>query len=103
MTKNQFFYQRREQIPPSEGETEIKFRNFRDSFNVDMIIRSLELDNGRVLVLLNDIHERPQEIPIKSNKGTITGYKRERNVFQTEITLENSEDVERFYKLTTIE
>lgn len=103
MSKNQFFFVRKEQISPSEGEIEIKFKEYRDSFNVNKIIRSLSLMDGRVLVLLDDFNERFQDVSMKNSKGVITAYKREKGMFQTEIYLTEKEDVERFYKLTDIQ
>lgn len=95
MEKNQFFYTRTEQ----KGEETV---SVRDSFNVNLVIRSLTMDDGRVLVLLNDIHERSVEVPdvdVKTNK--VKGYKRERNVYQSEIYL-SKEDGEQFYNVTKI-
>jgi hypothetical protein len=89
---NQFFYTR------IEGE-----KTYRDSFNIDTVIRSVQLEDDKVLVLLSDLHERTQQVPeidIKTNK--VKGYRRERNTFQSEITL-SKEDGERFYKLLNIE
>jgi hypothetical protein len=61
-----------------------------------MVSRSIEKEDGSLLVLLNDIHERPidiQDVDPKTNK--VKGIKRQRDVFQTEITLEG-EDVVKF-------
>jgi hypothetical protein len=89
---NQFFYTR------IEGE-----KTYRDSFHIDAVIRSVQLEDDKVLVLLSDLHERTQQVPeidIKTNK--LKGYRRERNTYQSEITL-SKEDGERFYKLLNIE
>jgi hypothetical protein len=89
---NQFFYTR------VEGE-----KTYRDSFNIDTVIRSVQLEDDKVLVLLSDLHERTQQVPdidVKTNK--VKGYRRERNTYQSEITL-SKEDGERFYKLLNIE
>jgi hypothetical protein len=75
---------------------------FRDSFNINLVIRTVAIEDGRLLVLLNDIHERAQEIPevdVRTNK--VKGVKRQRNTFQSEIYLE-PEDVERFYAATNL-
>jgi iron only hydrogenase large subunit-like protein len=85
---SQFFYSRK------DGEV---IRT--DSFNTNMVIRSVEMEDGSLLVLLNDIHERSrdiQDIDIKTNK--VKGVKRQRDVFQTEITLEG-DDVVKFRAL----
>ena len=89
---NQFFYTR------TEGD-----KTFRDSFNINKVIRSVSMENGELLVLLDDLHERSQEVPdidLRTNK--MKGTKRQRNTFQREITL-SVDDAERFYKQTNIE
>jgi hypothetical protein len=90
--KNQFFYTR------VEGE-----KTLRDSFNVNKAVRSLELEDGRTLVLLDDLHERSQEVPdidLKTNK--MKGVKRQRDTFQSEIYL-SAEDAARFRKLIELQ
>ena len=97
--KNQFFYTRKELVSGTPENP--VFKEFRDSFNVNTVIRSITIEDGRVLVLLNDIHERPQEVPMYNKKKELTGYKRERGVFQSELYL-TPEDGIRFMKLTAI-
>lgn len=100
---NQFFYTRKQPIPPVEGETEVKYQEFLDSFNVDMVIRSMALDDGRRLILLHDIHERTTEVPdINPKTNRQVGIKKVRGTFQSEIYLE-IDDAARFYKLFYIE
>lgn len=91
----QFFYTRKELVSGTPENP--VFKEFRDSFNVRKVIRTLGMDDGRLLVLLDDIHQRAQEVPVHNKQGKITSYKRETNVFQSEIYLE-VEDVERFYE-----
>lgn len=89
--KNQFFYTR------TEGE-----KSFKDSFNVNKVVRSLTLEDGNTLVLLDDLHERSQDVPdidLKTNK--MKGTRRERNTFQSEIYL-NAEDTARFEQSTSL-
>lgn len=89
--KNQFFYTR------TEGE-----KTFKDSFNINKVVRSLTLEDGNTLVLLDDLHERSQDVPdidIKTNK--MKGTRRERNTFQSEIYL-NAEDAARFEQSTSL-
>lgn len=90
---NQFFYTRKDESG----------KEMRDSFNLNKVIRTLSNEDGTVLVLLDDLHERVQEIPeidIRTNK--MKGVKRQRNTFQSEISL-SKEDGERFYKLTNLQ
>lgn len=89
--KNQFFYTR------VDGE-----KSFRDSFNITKVIRSVTMEDGRTLVLLDDIHERSQEVPdidLKTNK--MKGTKRQRDTYQTEIYL-SPEDAVRFEQVTSL-
>ena len=102
--KNQFFYTRTEPIEPKASdpaEAPLQFKDFTDSFNINKVIRSLTGEDGRVLVLLDDLHERSIDVPIKSRKGVVTGLKKERNTYQSEIYL-SKEDGERFKKLTEL-
>lgn len=70
---------------------------YTDSFNLNKVIRSIQMDDNKVLVLIDDIHERPEDVPEVKN-GKMVGQKRVRNVFQTEINLFD-EDVTRFNNL----
>lgn len=98
--KNQFFYTRKE-LKSGTPENPV-YNEFRDSFNMNKVIRTVAIEDGRVLVLLDDLHERAQEVPdvdIRTNK--VKGVKRQKNTFQSEIYLE-PEDAQRFYELTSI-
>ena len=91
--KNQFFYTRK-------GEDE---KEFRDSFNVNKVIRSVTHIDGTVIVILDDFNERVTQQPdidLRTNK--MKGYKNVRETVQSEIHL-SAEDGERFYKLLNIE
>ena len=97
---NQFFYTRKDITGGTPEAPE--FKTYTDSFNVEKVIRSLSIEDGRTLVLLDDLHERVQETPdidVRTNK--IKGVKRERNIFQSEIYLDDA-DASRFYMLTSI-
>lgn len=98
--RNQFFYTRKE-LKSGTPENPV-YNEFRDSFNMDKVIRSVAIEDGRTLVLLDDLHERAQEVPdvdIRTNK--VKGVKRQRSTFQSEIYLE-PQDAQRFYELTSI-
>lgn len=99
--REQFFYKRKVQIPPKEGETETQYVEYTDSFQIDKVIRSMELEDGSRLILLDDIHERVQDAPIISNKGRTTGYKKERGTFQSELYLDK-DDSQRFITTTQV-
>jgi hypothetical protein len=97
---NQFFYTRKELVSGTPENPE--FKEYRDSFNVNTVIRSITMEDGRVLVLLNDLHERAENVPdVDPKTGKPRGVKRVKNVFQSEIYLDPA-DAERFLKLTSI-
>lgn len=98
--KNQFFYTRKE-LKSGTPENPV-YNTFRDSFNINLVIRTISIEDGRLLVLLNDLHERAQEVPdIDPRTNKVKGVKRQKNTFQSEIYLE-PEDVERFYATTNL-
>ena len=59
--KNQFFYTRKE-LKSGTPENPV-YNEFRDSFNINKVIRSVAIEDGRVMILLDDLHERAQEVP----------------------------------------
>lgn len=94
---NQFFYTRKEVVGGTKEAPEFKL--YKDSFNLNSVIRSIAMEDGRRLVLLNDIHERSTTVPdVDPKTNKMKGYKRERNTYQSEIYLE-PEDSDRFIKL----
>jgi len=98
--KNQFFYKRAVTIPGEEGKpvTEI---TVDDSFNVDMILRSFQGQDKLTVVVLDDLHDRIDEVPVHNKQGKITGVKNKTVVYQSEIRL-NAKDTKRFKLLTEI-
>lgn len=86
---NQFFYTRK------VGDS-----SFKDSFNINMVIRSYEYEKDKLFVLLSDGHEESREVPDMSNTGKQKGTKRERQWIASEIYLEG-EDVVRFRRVLT--
>lgn len=88
---NQFFYTRK------DGDKE-----YTDSFNVNKVIRTVQMDEGDLLVLLDDIHERAVETPnINPKTNKMVGITRKRDVYQSEIHL-HGEDIVNFKKATNI-
>lgn len=86
-----------------EGYTKIVL----DSFNMDCVIRSITTDDGKLLVLLDDLHERYETkpkvhpktgTPKFDRKGAMI-FERIKETFQSEIYL-SKEEGEQFYKLT---
>jgi hypothetical protein len=86
---NLFFYTRKTE----DGKI------FTDSFNLDKVIRSVQVDDNKVLVLLDDAHDRSEDVPdIDPKTGKQRGIKRQRNTYSTEISLFD-EDITRFNSL----
>lgn len=101
--RNQFIYTESVTIPPKGGDAagaEPKIIEKKNSFNVDMVIRSITMDDGGLLILMDDLHERFQDVPSINRNGKKT-VKRERDTFQSEIRL-SVEDAERFFTITDI-
>jgi hypothetical protein len=97
---NQFFYTRKELVSGTPENPE--FKEFRDSFNINKVVRTITMNDGRTLVLLDDLHERAQEVPdIDPKTNKMRGQKRVKDTFQSEIYLDPT-DGERFLKLTSI-
>lgn len=97
--RNQFFYT--ETITSNDEEGNPVVSQKRNSFNLDLVIRTITLDDDGLLVLLNDLHERTDTIPQRNKSGKVSFIK-ERNTFQSEIRL-SKDDSDRFYNLTNIE
>ena len=94
----QFFYTRRQPVAPKEGSTEVTFKEYTDSFNIDLVIRTHQMEDGRRYVILNDFHERMQEVPQFNKRGEQVGTAKQRNVVQSEIYLEE-DDADNFVKI----
>lgn len=92
-------YTRKEAV---EGTDPVEYKEYVDSINVDKIIRSVEMTDGSIIVLLDDMHERTREVPnINPKTNKVMGTKKVTEVYQTEVYLYD-EDVERFRNLTKI-
>lgn len=101
--KNQFYYTREEEKLATDGSGAKTKLEFIDSLNLSTVIRTLQMEDGRRLVLLNDMHERMEEVPqFDKMKKRIVGYTKQRNTFQSEIYL-SKEDGERYINVTNID
>ena len=115
LNKKQFVYKREVKMPPIKEDTkkgiigtDAYTKTIHDSFNIECVIRSVILGDGRFLVLLDDLHERNQEVPKMNNQGKPVKNKKgqqvfvtKRETFQTEIYLSEEQGKE-FLKLTAI-
>lgn len=89
---NQFFYTR---------ITEEK--EYRDSFNMNKVIRTMTFPNGNLVVILDDFHEQLTKQPnINPKNDKMNGYKMVKTTMQSEIEL-SGKDIDRFFKFANIE
>jgi hypothetical protein len=87
---------------PQEDGTQVE-KEFKDSFNIEKIIRSVTHTDGTIIVILDDFNERVSEEPdidLKTNK--FKGYKKVRQTVQSEIVL-SPQDGERFFDMLDIQ
>jgi len=99
--RNQFVYSSRVELQVQVEGQEKQFKDLQNSFSLDMVLLSIETPTGRTVVL-NHIHERTQEVPVRNKQGKITAMRNERGMYQTEVAL-NQEDSERFLKVTSVD
>jgi hypothetical protein len=95
----QFFYTRKE---PIKGTDPLEFKTFTDSFSLGKVIRTIENEDNTRIVLLDDIHERVQDVATGKVRNGAHVMKKERGTYQTEIFL-SVEDSERFVKTIAID
>ena len=81
--KNQFFY--------SAGEN-----NVIGSFSIDKVIRTINYEPGKLVVLLNDFHEEKLSVPGKGKNPTVVKETVYSSIYLSE------EDSKRFRDLTEI-
>ena len=114
--KTQFVYKREVEVPPIKEDTEKGIigvdgytKTVLDSFDVERVIRSITMENGSLLVLLDDLHERWENKPKThpktgapqfDKKGQMI-FERVKDAFQSEIYL-LPEDAAEFLSLTSI-
>jgi hypothetical protein len=98
---NLFYYTRKEILEPKAGDTEVKFEFIKSSLNVNKIIHTAEMPDGRLAIIMDDYHDRIAEDPIKNKKGEIVGSKNRHYTHQSILYLQ-PEDVERFVDATVI-
>jgi hypothetical protein len=98
--KNQFFYTRKEAIQDTDP---VEYKEYTDSINLNKVIRSVQMSDDSIVVLLDDMHERISEVHnINPKNNKVIGTKKKVDVYQTEAYL-YGEDIERFKNLTNIE
>lgn len=114
--KTQFVFKREINVPGIEEDTENGIvgtdsytKVVEDSFDIERVIRTITMDDGKLLVLLDDLHERFEDrpklhpktkAPRFDKKGEMM-FERVKDTFQSEIYL-SKEEAEQYRKLTTI-
>jgi hypothetical protein len=73
-------------------------KSYTESFNLNKVVRSVQMEDESVLILLDDLHERSRDVQAPNIKTNKLELKRVRETFQSEIYLEG-EDVTRFNNL----
>lgn len=114
--KNQFIYKREIKVPEIKENIEKGIKAVAahpkivfDSFSINNVIRAITMDDGKLLVLLDDLHERYETkpkvhpktgAPKFDRKGQMM-FERVKETFQSEIYL-SKEEKEAFFDLTAI-
>ena len=103
--RNQFFYTIKRVIAPGApgsraNDEPIEITQWA-SFNMEKVIRTLELEDGTMVVLLDDFHSEFRQGMSKNQNGKDI-VKTMEQTMQSEIVL-SAEDKVRFYRVTAIE
>lgn len=112
--KTQFVYKREINVPPIKEDTEKGVlgtdgytKIVLDSFDIERVIRTIITDDDRMLLLLDDLHERYETKPKVHPKTGAPKFDRKgqmmfekvKETFQSEIYI-SKEEGEQFLKLT---
>ena len=97
-TKNQFFYTRKEAVKGKTKDEVPTIKERVDSFNINEVLKTIEVDDGALLIILNDGHEESRQVGL-NKKGEAV---RERQFVASQIVLEGV-DVARFRAVSGVE
>lgn len=91
-----------DKIIPGKFETESVW--VEDYFNLENYVRAVTIENGSIVVMLNDGHEESREIPtLKNDKkpASLANIKmeRQRQYVCSEIVISKPEDIERLREI----
>ena len=92
--RNQFYY-----TVVQEGKEEVA--KVTASFAIDKVIRTIEYEPGKTVVLLDDFHEEQGKRPVQGQKGKITMATFKETVYSSIYLSE--EDSKRYRSLTEIQ
>ena len=107
---SQFFYSRPEPLKDEKGkfildeEVKKKTKTRTDSFDINRVIRSIEIEDDKLVVILDDIHDRKKQVPSTNPKtGQPTGNTRTvEETFQSEIYITVAEEIKEFRNIAAI-
>ncbi len=101
--RNQFFYTMEYTVtngaPTRANEEPITMRRMA-SFNIEKVIRSVETEDGKLIVILDDFHEETKQVIVHNQNGKPIP-KMETQMLQSEIHL-TEEDKIRFRTATSL-
>ncbi len=103
MSRNQFFYTMEYTVAPTAATakgTELISMKRMASFNIEKVIRSVETEDGKLIIILDDFHEETKQVIVHNMNGKPIP-KMETQMLQSEIHL-NPEDKERYRRMTSI-
>ncbi len=101
--RNQFFYTYEYTVAPeapTRANVEPIVLTKMASFNIEKVIRTVEIEDGKLIVILDDFHEETRQ-GVKNNANGKPIVTQEKVMLQSEIHL-NIEDKERFRKVTSV-
>ena len=101
MTQNQFWYTRKEVAPASKDSAEdVKVIEYLDSFNLEEVLRTVQNEDGTLLVALKDGHEESRQVGWEPAKGKSAPTPIKARIWvQSRITLEGA-DVARYRNIS---
>ena len=99
----QFFYTRKQVMPaPKDSDKEILIKECIDSFDVDEVLRTVENEDGSLLVALKDGHEESRPVGREPSKNGKEGALIKARIWvQSQIELEGV-DVARFREVSKV-
>lgn len=100
--RNQFFYTMEYQVTPTAktvANNEPNIKKVMASFNIEKVIRSVETEDGKLIVILDDFHEEKKQAIRHNANGKPVPYT-ETQMLQSEIHL-NENDKIRFRLATS--
>ena len=101
--RNQFFYTMEYQVAPAaptRANDEPIIKRRMASFNMEKVIRSVEAEDGKLIIILDDFHEEKKQAIKHNANGKPIAYV-DTQMLQSEITL-TEEDKVRFRIATSI-